>query len=142
MLPWIAYGVAIAAWAVLAVRTAQRYPTIPPRFPVSTDLGGNPTMWGPRAAAWLVPAVLAALIVMLGVAFTRTAPKHGEQLVRALVMLVVAEIAPLMMWNLERQIEVARGERPRIPTRASLRAAAPVLVSVVVVAAVAALTRR
>ena len=135
---WIAYGVSIAAWAVLAARTAQRYPSIPPRFPVSTDLGGNPTMWGPRAAAWLVPAVLAGLIVMLGFAFTRTAPKHGEQIVLALVMLVVAEIAPLMMWNLDRQIEVARGERPRIPTGESLRAAAPILASIVVVAAVAA----
>lgn len=142
MLLWIAYGVAISGWFVLAMRTAQRYPSIPPRFPVSTDLGGNPTLWGPRAAAWLAPAILAALIAMLGFAFTRTASTHGRQLVLPLVMLVVAEIAPLMMWNLDRQIEVARGERARIPTGESLRAAAPILAGVVVVAAVAAFAGR
>lgn len=142
MLLWIAYGVAIAAWAVLAIRTAQRYPGIPARFPISTDLGGRPAMWGPRAAAWLAPAILAALIGMLGFAFTRSAPRRGQEIVLALVMLVVAEIAPLMMWNLDRQIEVARGERPGIPAGASLRAAAPVLAGVLVVVIVAALAGR
>lgn len=139
---WVAYGVAVAAWLVLAVRTARRYSAIPPRFPISTDMAGNPVLWGPRAVAWLVPGILAALIAMLGLGLTHRPPPTGERVVLTLVMLVVAEIAPLMMWNLDRQIEVARGERARIEPRDSLRAAAPILASVLVIFAVAAVASR
>lgn len=136
MLP-VAYGIAALAVVVLCWHVARRYPSAPKRVPMRINADGRPGRPGPKATLWLAPAVLAAVVVVLGTALVREPPKPNQHLLLALVMLVVAEVAWLAGWTVNRQIELARKMTYRIAPSRMLRVMLPFLATVAAVIAVA-----
>jgi hypothetical protein len=130
----IAYGVAIAAVLLLMWHVARRYPSAPKRIPLRIGIDGRPSKrFGPKAVLWLAPGILAATLVILGVALRLDPPKSDVHMVLAFVFLTIAEVAWYAAWIIDRQIELARKMTYRIAPMRTLRVSLPLLVTVAVV---------
>jgi hypothetical protein len=127
---WIAYGVAFAATLLLIRHVARRYPAAPPQLP-GVGFDGRPTKrTQTRRVLWLAPIILAALTALLGVLLFRDPPAENDRLTIALVFVVLIEIAWLLAWQTDRQIELARGMTFRIAPARLFRAVLPVLATI------------
>ena len=135
----IAFGLAIAATLMLVFRVWRRYPLVPARVPMRIRIDGRPSKRSvPKIALWTAPVILAAVLGLLGAAFFGFArPAEDVHVLIALVFLILAECAWYSGWLIDRQIEVARKMTYRVAPSRIFRAALPILLSVVVVLAVA-----
>jgi hypothetical protein len=139
MIP-IAFGIAVAATLLLFYRLWRRYPVIPARVPMRIEIDGRPSKRsGPKLVLWAAPVILAAMLAVLGAAiFGFARPPDDTRVTIALVFLICAECAWYAGWMMDRQIEIARKMTYRIAPARILRAALPIIVSVVAVVLVAA----
>ncbi len=114
----IAFGIALASVVLLAFYLARRYPNAPKRVPMHVGYDGRPGKYAPRAVLWLGPAILGVAVVVVGAALLLERP-HPEQIVAlSLVFVAMAEVAWLLGWLADRQIELARKMTFRIaPSR-------------------------
>ena len=138
----IAYGIAVAATLLLLRHVARRYPSAPARVPLHIGYDGRPwKRWGPKAALWLAPGILAVVVVVLGAALLRDPPQGGDieslHLVLALVFVTIAEVAWLAAWLTDRQIELARKMTYRIAPVRILRMMLPLIGTIVATLVVA-----
>jgi hypothetical protein len=138
----IAYGFAIAATLLLIRHLARRYPSVPARVPLHIGYDGRLwKRWGPKAALWLAPGILVALLIVLGGALLLDPPKPGDpenvRLVVTLVLVTIAEIAWFMAWVIDRQIELARKMTYRIAPARMWGATVPLIATIVTLIVVA-----
>jgi hypothetical protein len=130
----IAYGIAVAATLLLIRHVARRYPSVPKRVPLRIQIDGRPSKRsGPKAVLWLAPGILAATLVILGVALQLDPPQERVHLLLALAFLTIAEVAWYAGWIIDRQIELARKISYRVSPARTWRATLPILVTVAVV---------
>ncbi len=134
----IAYAVAAGATVLLVRHVLRVYPAAPKRMPLRIGPDGRPS----RATAgkwvlWLGPAVLIVAVPLLGVLLARTPPRDDQTAIMVLVMVAIAEVAWLVAWSIDRQIEIARKMTVRIAPARMLRATLPVLVTVAITLAIA-----
>jgi hypothetical protein len=125
----VAIAVAIVAVAALCRHVARRYPTAPKRMPSGIDIDGRPRRPMSRRWLWVAPCILAAVTAFLSVAFARRPPPDDAVVSIALVFFTIAEVAWLIAWTTDRQIELARGMTYRVAPARLLRAIAPVLIT-------------
>ncbi|HTD36255.1 MAG TPA: hypothetical protein VK669_01980 [Candidatus Limnocylindrales bacterium] len=135
MLP-LAFALALIAALWMVQHLARRYPSVPKRIPARIGIDGRPSKqvvgkW----FLWLAPAILAAVIVGLGVAVwsVRPPPDESTRPILALAFLICAELVYFITWMTDRQIEIARKMTYRISPARTLRAALPVLLTTAVV---------
>ena len=130
----IAYGIAVAATLLLGWHVARRYPSAPKRIPLRIGVDGRPSKrFGPKAVLWLAPGILAAALVILGVALRLNPPEERVHVLLAFALLTIAEVAWFAGWIIDRQIELARKMTYRIAPMRTLRASLPILFTVAVV---------
>lgn len=130
----IAFGIAVGAMLLLFRHVARRYPSIPKRIPWRIEPDGRPAkrLIGKRFV-WLAPAIVAIALAVTGAfAFGLKPPAESERGMIALVFVIFAEIAWLVGWSLDRQIEIARKLTYRIAPARILRACLPVLATIAV----------
>jgi hypothetical protein len=137
MLP-IAYGLAVAATLLMIWHVARCYPLAPKRVPLGIGYDGRARAFAPKPLLWLAPAILAVMVAFLTVVVVAIEPPRADQ--RALVATVfvaVAEIAWLVAWMIDRQIELARKITYRIAPGRLFRALFPLLATIVVLIVIA-----
>ncbi len=140
MLLWIACGIAIAAALLSLLHLARRYAAAPARVPLQIAYDGRPHGYGPRALLWLAPAIVALVVAVLTAGIVARPPRPDQQAELAMVFVTMAEIAWLVGWLADRQIELARQITFRIaPSRLAL-VIVPLLGTIALTVAVAALT--
>lgn len=133
MLVWIGYSVAVAATLVLGQHIAQQYCSAPKRLPARIGLDGRPSKLRlPRAFLWTYPAILAVVLTILTVALVSVPPSANQEWFTALVFIIIAEVAWLMAWTSDRQIELARTMTYRIAPGRLLLVRAPMFATVAV----------
>lgn len=71
---WIIAGVIIV---VTIVFTASVYPSLPERIPIHWNASGEIDGWGPKAWAWLTPAIMVGMLGLLRL-LPWLSPKHFE----------------------------------------------------------------
>jgi thiol:disulfide interchange protein len=70
LLPFlIALGIAIAF--LTGAMTALNYDALPDRIPMHFGLTGEPTGYGPKAGAWMMPVVQVSIFVIEALAYTQ-----------------------------------------------------------------------
>ncbi|HEX3462822.1 MAG TPA: hypothetical protein VHS78_02045 [Candidatus Elarobacter sp.] len=139
MLP-IAFALAVVSALWMLQHVARRYPTAPKRIPWRMRWDGRPSgkLMG-KWFLWVAPTITTALIALLGImVFAVERAPADEHAVSALIFVVCAEIAYLVAWATDRQIELARKMTYRISPMRSLRVALPMLLTVAVLLVVAA----
>jgi len=136
----IAYGVAVVAVALLLLHVARRFGNAPARVPLNIAYDGRPYAYGPRAVLWLAPAIVAAIVAILGVEFSLHPPPPAQQPTLTLVFVVLTEIAWLVGWLVDRQIELARKMSFRIAPARMLLVMLPLFGTIGATLAVAALS--
>lgn len=129
----LAYGIAVAAVLALLWYVRRRYPAAPKRIPLRVRLDGRPGyLTGPRAWLWVAPITMVLIMVVLSFFFF-TAPTAPEQRVSiALVFVIMAEVAWLVAWSTDRQIELARGMTYRVAPARLLRVTFPLLATIAI----------
>jgi hypothetical protein len=127
-------SVALAIVSVLALGwyVARRYPTAPKRMPSGIGIDGRPRRLASRRWLWAAPCVLVAVTALLCTVVVRQPPPDDAVVTTALVFLTIAEIAWLMAWVTDRQIELARGMTYRVAPARLFRALTPILVTIAV----------
>jgi len=135
----IALAIAVAAVLLLFAHVARRYRDAPARVPLHVAYDGRPYRYGPRALLWLTPAILACVVAAVGVACVTQPPRAQQQPVIGMVFLVVAEVAWLVGWLVDRQIELARQMTFRIAPSRLVLVVLPVIGTMAVTLAVAAM---
>lgn len=128
----VAIAVAIVAVAALCRHVARRYPSAPKRLPGGVGIDGRPGRQVARGWLWVPPSVLVAVTTLLCVVFVRRPPPADSVVPIALVFIVIAEVAWLLIWTTDRQIEFARGMIFRVAPARLLRVIAPLLVTIAV----------
>jgi hypothetical protein len=138
----LAYALAVVAVLLLVRHIAQRYPSVPARLPLNIRIDGRPSKRsGPKAILWVDPAILAAVLALLGVLLAVKPPPPPELRVPfALGLVVFAEVAWFVGWLDDRKIELARKMTYRIMPMRTLRAFLPILATIAVVIALIART--
>lgn len=139
MLP-LAFAVAVLTALWMLQHVARQYPAAPKRIPWRIELDGRPSsrQVGKRFL-WLAPAIVAAMIAVLG-AVQFAAPPPVEEPVRpllALTFVICAELAYFVAWVTDRQIELARKMTYRVSPARTWRAVLPILLTTAVTLAVA-----
>jgi glycerol uptake facilitator-like aquaporin len=129
----LAHGLAVSAVLILIWYVRRRYPVAPKRIPLRLRFDGRPSrQTGPRRWLWAAPITLVLVMVVL-TGFLFAAPPAPDQRVPiALVFVIIAEIAWLVAWSTDRQIELARGMTYRIAPARTLRAFLPILATIAV----------
>jgi hypothetical protein len=130
MLP-IAYGVAVVSVLWLVRHLGLSYRTAPKRVPINIRADGRPGWSGPRALLWVAPSVIAAVLLVLGLAIFTVPQQTGDRGVLTLVMLTIAEVSWFVGWAGDRQIEMARKMTYRIAPSRLLRVMLPILATVI-----------
>jgi hypothetical protein len=136
----IAFALAVLATAWMIRHLALRYPTVPKQIPWRMRWDGRPSgkLIG-KWFLWLAPAILTAVLAFLGiVVFVTDRPPPELDTAMALVFVVFAEVAYLLVWSVDRQIELAKKMTFRISPARSLRVALPMLLTVAVLLVIAA----
>ena len=126
-----AYAIAVLSVLWLVWHVARRYPAAPKRVPVGIRIDGRPRRLGPKAILWLAPAVIAITMCAAGALLFVHPPRSDQLYVLALTVLLIAELAWFAGWTVDRQIELARKMTYRIAPGRTLRALAPIIVTVV-----------
>ena len=133
MIVQLGYGVAAAAALLLVRHVARRYPSFPPRAPLGIRFDGRPpTRPIPKIALWFAPAVVVLVVAILGAALVRDPPREDQQIVLALLFLAIAEVAWLIGWSVDRQLELVRKMTFRIAPARMLRAIGPIVVTIAI----------
>jgi hypothetical protein len=131
MLVWIAYGVAAGTTLLLARHVARRYPSAPKRLPAKIGIDGRPSpQTVPRAILWIFPAILAVVLAILAAALAADPVPAAKQPLVVLVFVTIVEVAWLMAWLVDRQIEIARKMTYRVAPGRLFGACAPLLATV------------
>lgn len=128
----VAYGLAVSAVILLFWHVRGRYPSAPKRVPLGLGMDGRPRTVGAKRWLWLAPAVIAAVLALLGVFLVTAPPTADQRTPIALVFVTLAEVAWFVAWSTDRQIEIARGMTYRIAPLRTLRVFAPILATIVV----------
>ncbi len=133
------YALALGATAFVVWHLAQRYAGAPARIPLQIGFDGRPSrVTAGKWILWAAPAVLVVVVPYLGIAMLRTPLPDAAARVIILVHLTIVDIAWLVAWSIDRQIELARDATARIAPRRLLRVISPLLVLVAVTLVVAA----
>ena len=138
MIVGIAYGIAIAATALLALHVYRRRPGMPKRMPLGIGIDGRARTRAPRAFVWIIPGALALAVLGVGAGLLTTPPDPDQQPLLALVLLELAVVAGLMVWVVDRLIELARDQTFRVKPSRLLVAILPTLAGIALIAVVAA----
>lgn len=126
----VAYAVALGATVLLLRHVGSAYRTAPARIPARIGPDGRPSKRTiGKSVLWLGPGVLAVLVPVIGVLLWRTPPTDEQTTAMVLVMLVFVEVAWLLAWSTDRQIEIARKMTYRIAPARLLRAVLPLLLT-------------
>ena len=134
----IAYGIAVVAALLLVRHVARRYPAFPARAPLGFRFDGRPaTRPFPKITLWFAPALIVAVMVILGVALVQDPPRDDQQVPLALAFVAIADVAWLFAWSVDRQLELVRKMTYRIAPARMLRAISPLLVLMVIILIVA-----
>ncbi|HTD32581.1 MAG TPA: hypothetical protein VK665_02890 [Candidatus Elarobacter sp.] len=140
MLP-LAFALALLSALWMVQHVARRYPSAPKRIPWRIELDGRPSnrLVG-KWFLWVAPAAVVAVIAVLGVCVFVASPPVDDysRSILALAFIVVAEVAYFLAWITDRQIELARKMTYRIAPARTWRAALPIILTTIVVLAVAA----
>ena len=86
---------------------------------------------------WVAPAILVAVLLLLGLGLRTAPPRDDQTVVMVLVMVMIAELAWLVAWSVDRQIEIARKMTVRIAPVRLLRVTLPLLVTIAITLAIA-----
>lgn len=134
----VAYAVAAGATVLLIRHVARVYPTAPKRLPLRIGADGRPSARtiGKRIL-WVAPAILVAVLLLLGLGLRTAPPRDDQTVVMVLVMVTIAELAWLVAWSVDRQIEIARKMTVRIAPVRLLRVTLPLLVTIAITLAIA-----
>jgi uncharacterized membrane protein len=139
MLLPIACGLAVAATLLMIWHVARCYPTAPKRVPLHIGYDGRPSAFAPKPLLWLAPGIVAAVVAFVTVMVLALAPPRADQrTLVAVVFLIMAEVAWLVTWMIDRQIELARKITYRIAPGRLFRAIFPMLATIVVLIVIAA----
>ncbi len=138
MIVGIAFAVALAAVALLALHVRRRLPAMPERMPLGIGVDGRPRSRAPKAFVWLIPGALALAVLGVGCGLLTAPPEPDQQPLLALVLLELAVVAGLMSWVVDRLVELARDQTFRVKPARLLVATLPTLAGVVLIALVAA----
>jgi hypothetical protein len=139
MIVGIAFGVALAATAFLALHVYRRLPTMPKRMPLGIGIDGRARKGrAPRAFVWVIPAALALAVVGTGFALLTAPPDPDQQPLPTLVLVELAVVAGLMVWVVDRLVELGRDQTFRVKPSRLLVATLPTLAGIVLIAVVAA----
>lgn len=139
MIVTVACAFALVATLLLIRHLAARYPAVPARVPLRIELDGRPSRReAGKWTLWIAPAVLLAVIGLLGVLCVVEPPRADQRTASALVFVVIAQVAWYVAWLLDRQIELARKTTDRIAPGRLFRATVPLLAIVALTIAVAA----
>jgi hypothetical protein len=130
MLP-IACAVAVAATLLMLWHVARRYPNAPKRVPLGIGYDGRPGRFSPKPLLWLAPAIVAAVVAFLTVVIAIVPPRPDQRAIMATVFVILAEVAWLVAWLTDRQIELARKITFRIAPGRLFRALFPMLATIV-----------
>jgi flagellar biosynthesis protein FliQ len=137
----VAFAIALVSALWMVQHLARRYPSVPKQVPFRIEIDGRPSkrLVG-KWFLWVAPAVVVAMIVVLGVSAFVASPSADDDTrsILALALLIAAELAYFLAWITDRQIELARKMTYRIAPARTLRAALPILVTTVVVVVIAA----
>ncbi len=130
----IAFAIAVVSTLWMLQHIARRYPSVPKRIPWRMRWDGRPSgrsigKW----FLWVAPVILVATIMVVGFLLHVTGwpPEQGDATL-ALLYIVFAEVAYLVAWSADRQIELARKMTYRISPARTLRVALPMLATVAV----------
>ncbi len=127
----IAYGIAVVAALLMLAHVARRYASSPKRIPAGIGFDGRAVGNVPKLWLWVGPAIVAALVASLGAALFAVRFDDDKRPVLSLVLIVLAEMAGLVVWNTDRQIELARKQTYRVAPARILRTVLPLLATVV-----------
>jgi hypothetical protein len=136
----VAFAIAAVSALWMLLHIARRYPSVPKRIPWRMRWDGRPSGQSiGKWFLWVAPAILVTVFVLVA-AMVRVVgwpPAEGDATL-ALMFIVFAEVAYLVAWSADRQIELARKMTYRVSPARTLRAALPVLLTVAVLLLVAA----
>jgi hypothetical protein len=135
---WLGVAIAVLQSGLLASHLLRAYPTIPKRVPLGLRFDGRPRTLGPKALLWLAPGILFAVIAVSLALFVVEPRAEEKDVTLLLVFLVMAEVAWLLQWTIDRQIELARGMTFRIAPMRLLLIVLPLLATIGVTIVVAA----
>lgn len=138
MIVGIAFGIALAAAALLALHVYRRLPAMPKRMPLGIGIDGRPRTRAPRAFVWTIPGALGLAVLGVGFGLLARPPEPDQQPLLALVLLELALVAALMSWVVDRLVELGRDQTFRVKPSRLLVATLPTLAGVVLIALVAA----
>jgi len=124
------YVIAVLATLLLIRHVARLWPNAPPRIPLQIGLDGRPRWLAPRGFVWLAPAIVAAVVIVLGFAVAATPPDGTSAPALFLVFLTIAEVCGLVGWTTGLQVQLGRNQTYRIAPIRLLRAAVPILLTV------------
>jgi len=134
---WFGAAIAVAQIAFLALRRRRRYPAIPKRIPIGLGFDGRPRPAASKAWLLLAPAMLAAVVAIVVAAMVLDPVPEEKHLTMLFVFLVLAELAWLLEWTTDRQVELARGMTHRIAPSRMLLVMLPILATIGATIAVA-----
>jgi hypothetical protein len=136
----LAFAIAVVSALWMLQHVARRYPSVPKTIPWRMRWDGRPSgrsigKW----FLWVAPAILVTVLTVCGAAaYAEGRPPANGDAVLALIFIVFAEVAYLVAWSTDRQIELARKMTYRVSPARSLRVALPMLVTVSVLLLLAA----
>jgi uncharacterized membrane protein len=135
----VALAVAVVSALFMLVHLARRYPSVPKRVPLRIREDGRPSKYTTsKAILWLAPAVVVAVLALLVTLAVVSPPPDNQRAVIALVFVTMAEIAWMVSWTIDRQIEMARKMTYRVAPARLFRVMLPLLLTVAVTIFVAA----
>jgi hypothetical protein len=135
----VAFAIAVVATLWMLQHIARRYPSVPKRIPWRMRWDGRPSdrsigKW----FLWVAPVLfVAAFVVVASMLHVVGWPQAEGDAVLALMFIVFAEVAYLVAWSADRQIELARKMTYRVSPARTLRVALPMLLTVAVLLLVA-----
>jgi hypothetical protein len=135
MLP-VAYGIAVVVVLLMLAHVARRYGSSPKRVPAGIGYDGRPAGNVPKLCLWLGPAIITIVLVVVGVAMVFDPPADYKRPVLTLTMIALAEVAGLVVWITDRQIEFARKQTYRIAPARLIRTFLPLLATIAVLVVV------
>lgn len=137
MLP-LSLAASVIATVLLLLHVARRYPGSPKNVPIGLRLDGRPRRPAPKLVLWLAPVILATTVALTGaMTFIEPVPPEGRATM-TLVFLIFAEIAALVAWATDRQIELGRKQIFRVAPSRTLLVAFPLLATIAILIALAA----
>ena len=110
LIVWLAVALALFTQLLLVGHMARRWPSVPREIPYGT-LPGRYFLWGPRAIAWLTPAVMIVLIVFVAAIIWQT-PLLQQQPLMAIPFILIALSMPLVQRSIDDKIDAAIRRSP------------------------------